>query len=211
MNKHVKWISGGVACLALALATSVLATGHEKNAAPAAAAPEAQAKAAEEVVASFGDTQIIAQEPVTLMFSHKVHVIAYGLECDACHPEVFKKKRGSAEASGDYTMEAFAKAHPHTELTDNAYFWIGQGYYAAGEYKKAAFRFEDVLIRFPESDKAPGALLKEGLSFLALARQGSPDATLDDARLALEQVIHDYPDSREAGVAKKELAKLAGK
>ncbi len=129
----------------------------------------------------------------------------------ASYEAALKQIRSGDRKAGIAAMEAFARSHPHTELTDNAYFWIGQGYYAEGDYKKAAFRFEDVLIRFPDSDKAPGALLKEGLSFLALARQGSPDASIDDARLALEQVIHDYPDSREAGVAKKELAKLKGK
>ena len=129
----------------------------------------------------------------------------------ASYEAALKQIRGGDRKAGIAAMEAFAKAHPHTELTDNAYFWIGQGYYSLGEYKKAAFRFEDVLIRFPKSDKAPGALLKEGLSFLALARQGTTDATLDDARMALQQVVHDYPGSSEAKLAKQALAKLKGK
>jgi tol-pal system protein YbgF len=129
----------------------------------------------------------------------------------ASYDAALKQIRGGDRKGGIAAMEAFAKANPHTELTDNAYFWIGQGYYAEGEYKKAAFRFEDVLIRFPKSDKAPGALLKEGLSFLALARQGSAEASLDDARMALQQVVHDYPGSSEAKLAKQELAKLKGK
>ena len=129
----------------------------------------------------------------------------------ASYKAALKQIRGGDRKAGIAAMEAFAKANPHTELTDNAYFWIGQGYYVEGEYKKAAFRFEDVLIRFPKSDKAPGALLKEGLSFLALARQGTTDATLDDARMALQQVVHDYPGSSEATLAKQALAKLKGK
>jgi len=129
----------------------------------------------------------------------------------ASYDAALKQIRSGDRKRGIAAMEAFAKANPHTGLTDNAYFWIGQGYYAEGKYKQAAFRFEDVLIRFPKSDKAPGALLKEGLSFLALARQGSTEASLDDARMALQQVVHDYPGSTEAKVAKQELAKLKGK
>jgi len=129
----------------------------------------------------------------------------------AGYDAALKQIRSGDRKGGIAAMEAFAKTNPHTELTDNAYFWIGQGYYAEGKYKQAAFRFEDVLIRFPKSDKAPGALLKEGLSFLALARQGSTEASLDDARMALQQVVHDYPGSTEAKLAKQELAKLKGK
>jgi len=122
-----------------------------------------------------------------------------------------KQIRGGDRKAGIAAMEAFAKANPHTELTDNAYFWIGQGYYSQGKYKRAIFNFDNLFIGFPKSDKAPAALLKEGLAFLALARQGKADATLDDARMALQQVVHDYPDSSEAKVAKQELAKLKGK
>ncbi len=59
-----------------------------------------------EVLQAYGDTEIIAQEPAGEMFSHKSHVISSGLDCDSCHPSLFKKKRGTAAANGDYTMEA---------------------------------------------------------------------------------------------------------
>jgi c(7)-type cytochrome triheme protein len=66
-------------------------------AAPAGAAPEKQME-------SYGDTQIVASEPVKSMFSHKAHVIKIGLTCDSCHPDLFERKRGAAKAKGDYTM-----------------------------------------------------------------------------------------------------------
>lgn len=129
----------------------------------------------------------------------------------ATYDAALKEIRSGDRDKGIAAMEAFAKENPHTTLTDNAYFWIGQGYYAAGEYKRAIFNFDTLFIGFPKSNKAPGALLKEGLSFLALARDGKGDATFDDARMALQQVIHDYPDSAEAKIAQGELAKLDGK
>ena len=70
-----------------------------------AAAPAASTAAApEKQIESYGDTQIIASEPVKSMFSHKTHVIKNGLTCDNCHPDLFVKKRGAAKAKGDYTM-----------------------------------------------------------------------------------------------------------
>lgn len=69
-----------------------------------APAEDAKPAAAEEVLQSFGNTLIIAKEPVDEMFSHKSHVIEYGLSCDSCHPDLFQRKRGAAMENGDYTM-----------------------------------------------------------------------------------------------------------
>ncbi|RMF85282.1 MAG: tol-pal system protein YbgF, partial [Nitrospirae bacterium] len=129
----------------------------------------------------------------------------------SAYEAALKEIRSGDRRKGVAAMEAFAKAHPHTALTDNAFFWIGQGYYALGDYRNAILNFDNLLIRFPDSDKAPGALLKEGLSFLALAKEGKGGATFDDARLALQQVVHDYPGTREAKLAKEALAKIEGK
>jgi c(7)-type cytochrome triheme protein len=70
-----------------------------ESAAPAGNAPEKQYE-------SYGDTQVIAVDPVKSMFSHKSHVITAQLSCDSCHPDVFQRKRGAAKAAGDYTMAA---------------------------------------------------------------------------------------------------------
>ena len=55
---------------------------------------------------SYGTTLtkiIVADTP---MFSHRDHVIDFGLECASCHEDTFEKKRGAAEAAGDYTMKS---------------------------------------------------------------------------------------------------------
>lgn len=52
-------------------------------------------------------TKIISAD--TPMFSHRVHAIELDLDCNECHPDTFKKKRGAAEAAGDYTMKSLEK------------------------------------------------------------------------------------------------------
>ena len=70
-----------------------------------AAAPDsATATPPEKQSESYGNTQVLASEPVKSMFSHKAHVIKAGLGCDSCHPDLFMRKRGAAKAKGDYTM-----------------------------------------------------------------------------------------------------------
>jgi c(7)-type cytochrome triheme protein len=56
---------------------------------------------------SYGDTRVIAVEPMRSMFSHNSHVITIGLSCDSCHPDIFERKRGAAKASGEYNHDAF--------------------------------------------------------------------------------------------------------
>ncbi len=41
-----------------------------------------------------------------VVFSHRAHVTDFGLPCDDCHTKLFELKYGSAEASGDFTMES---------------------------------------------------------------------------------------------------------
>jgi c(7)-type cytochrome triheme protein len=50
--------------------------------------------------------EMILKETGDFMFSHRVHVEDMGLDCDSCHPDLFKQKRGAAEAAGDYTMKS---------------------------------------------------------------------------------------------------------
>ena len=61
----------------------------------------------EQVLHAYGDSLVIAQEPVESMFSHSSHVIDYEFSCDTCHPDIFEKRRGAAEENGDYTMASF--------------------------------------------------------------------------------------------------------
>jgi c(7)-type cytochrome triheme protein len=69
----------------------------------AAAAKPAEATQNE----SYGDTLVVAKEPVKTKFSHNAHVITAGLSCDTCHPDIFERKRGAAKAKGEYNHAAF--------------------------------------------------------------------------------------------------------
>lgn len=56
---------------------------------------------------SYGDTHVIAVEPMRAMFSHNSHVVTIGLSCDSCHPDLFDRQRGAAKASGEYNHDSF--------------------------------------------------------------------------------------------------------
>ena len=53
------------------------------------------------------EAPIVFTKPVkAVIFSHKVHTMDAGLECDSCHDEIFQMEIGAAEAEDDYTMQS---------------------------------------------------------------------------------------------------------
>lgn len=52
---------------------------------------------------------IVWNTPVKASFSHKVHTADIGLECSACHGEIFAMQRGVASATHRFNMAAMAE------------------------------------------------------------------------------------------------------
>ena len=112
--------------------------------------------------------------------------------------ELFRE--GKYEKSRE-AFESFLKQYPNTEFSDNAQFWIGECYYFEKKYEKAIIEYDKVVKNFPEGSKVPYALLKQGLSFLQLGDKAS-------AKLLLQQVIKDYPNTSQARIARTRLAEI---
>ena len=92
-------------------------------------------------------------------------------------------------------------ADPTGELADNALFWIGETYYAAGTYQDAIRFYKRVADDYGDQNKAPDAMFK-----LALSYEKTGDLIL--ARTTLQDVIKRYPYSASASTAKAELNRI---
>jgi TolA-binding protein len=79
-------------------------------------------------------------------------------------------------------------------------YWIGESF-RADDPDSAAAAFEQVVERFPGSDRAPLALYKIGLD---AERRGD----LAAARLYFQRVVAGYPRSDEADLARAKLKNL---
>ena len=112
--------------------------------------------------------------------------------------ELFREGKYEKSREG---FESFLKQYPNTEFSDNAQFWIGECYYFEKKYEKAIIEYDKVVKNFPEGSKVPYALLKQGLSFLQLGDKAS-------AKLLLQQVIKDYPNTSQARIARTRLAEI---
>jgi tol-pal system protein YbgF len=109
-------------------------------------------------------------------------------------------KEGKYENARE-SFESFLKQYPNTEFSDNALFWVGECYYFEKKYEKAIVEYDKLVKGFPGSNKISYALLKQGLSFLKLKDKVS-------ARLLLQQVTKDYPNTSQERIARAKLLEI---
>ena len=95
----------------------------------------------------------------------------------------------------------FIKKYPKSRLANNAQYWIGECYYAVREFDQAIVEFDAVRRKYPQGDKVPAALLKQGFAFAELGEKVN-------ARLVLQELVEKYPQSQEAARAKARLKAL---
>jgi tol-pal system protein YbgF len=98
-------------------------------------------------------------------------------------------------------MQKIFDAEPSGELADNALYWIGETYFAAGDYSSAMRSYERVTKEYPEQNKAPDAMFKIGLTFEKTGDFGM-------AKKTFEEVIRRYPYSTASSSAKLELKRV---
>jgi tol-pal system protein YbgF len=108
-------------------------------------------------------------------------------------------KQGLYEKAIKAFREFLAK-HPASGLADNAQYWVAEGNYVLRNYKLALEEFTKVL-NYPQSTKAPDALLKIGYVHYELG-------AWDKARKALTEVQERYPGTSVAKLAAARLDKM---
>jgi len=112
--------------------------------------------------------------------------------------ELFKE--GKYEKSREM-FQNYLKQYPDTEYSDNAQFWIAECYYYEKKYENAILEYDKVSTNYPDGVKVPLALLKQGITLLKLGDKVT-------AKLVLERVIKDYPNTNQARTAKATLLKI---
>ena len=83
----------------------------------------------------------------------------------------------------------------------NVFYWKGETFYVENDYESAILSFQDVIDKYAGGEKAPDAMLKQGLSFQALKDKRN-------ARILYELLLSKYPKSPAAGKARQKLAEL---
>jgi tol-pal system protein YbgF len=120
---------------------------------------------------------------------------------NATYNEAFAALKDGRYAESARRFQGFIDQYPGSDLTGNAYYWLGESYYVTQNYKIAQQAFETLLQRYPNSLKAPDALLKVGYSQYEQKQWDAAEATLN-------QVVQTYPDTTVARLAQGRLRAL---
>jgi tol-pal system protein YbgF len=90
--------------------------------------------------------------------------------------------------------------YAQSQLVPSAQYWVGNAYYALRDYKVAIATQQKVVASWPDSAKAPDALLN-------IASSQSEMGDAKGARETLQSVLKKYPGSPAAQQAKQRLSR----
>jgi tol-pal system protein YbgF len=119
------------------------------------------------------------------------------------YAEGFKAIKDNEYRKASDKFTRFIAAYPEHNLADHAQYWLGEIYYAKGDWEKAILEFDKVIKNYPEGDKVPAATLKQGYSFGKLG-------LTKEAKVLLGHVVEKFPKSDEAVKAKSRLEEMKG-
>lgn len=112
---------------------------------------------------------------------------------------LLRRQFGEAEAG----FSDFLRKYPEHSLSGSAQYWLGETYYAQGDFKRAAANFLQGYKKYPKSRRAPDSLLKLGISLNRLGQS-------DQACAAYAAVSAEYPKAVDARKRAQAEAKRAG-
>ena len=107
-------------------------------------------------------------------------------------------KQGQYVKARDH-FTTFITNNPEDKLVPNAYYWMGEAYYAEGNYRKSGETFLKAFQDYPDSPKAPDSLLKLGLS-LKSAKQNK------QACQSFDELLRRYPKANPAVIQRAKRA-----
>ncbi len=108
-------------------------------------------------------------------------------DANAHYSYAFKLLNDKKYSEAATNFDAFVKKYPSDPLTANAYYWLGESYYARADYTRSAESFRKGFEANPAGQKAPDNLYKLAKSLAQVKRN-------NEACIVLAQIISKYPD-----------------
>jgi tol-pal system protein YbgF len=102
------------------------------------------------------------------------------------------------------SFKLYRQQFPTSPLADNALYWIGECHFSQRKFVEAIDAFDELILTYPQGDKAAAAYLKKGLSFVELGKK-------DEALAALKILVAKYPLEEESRIAQDKIKELTQK
>jgi tol-pal system protein YbgF len=117
---------------------------------------------------------------------------------EATYSAVFEQLKAGKFDDSIKGFRSLLNRWPQGRYADNAWYWLGESYYAKKSLDSAADSFRTLLTQFPDSAKAPDALFKVGVCQYDKKQR-------NEARATWLKVVSEYPTSSAAGLARQRL------
>jgi tol-pal system protein YbgF len=163
-------------------------------ASPAAAAAASSSSAANAAAASAAPPPSSSLPPASLSATDQAAI-------QRAYDNAYSNYRLSDYPNAIRGFESFLKSFPKNPLAPNAQYWIGESYAHQRQYREAIDAERRLLGTYPDSAKAPDALLIIGTAESSLGDNAA-------ARKTFDELIAKYPASDAAEKAKGRVAKL---
>ncbi len=116
----------------------------------------------------------------------------YGsLKADELYKQAMAALKKNDYKNAEARFEAVTVLYPKHKLAGNAQYWMGESFYARGNYEQAAVAFADGFKLYRDSQKAPDNLLKLGLTMSRLNKK-------KEACIAFKTFGREYPKVSDA-------------
>jgi len=103
---------------------------------------------------------------------------------------------------GAAKLQELQHKFPKSELSEPAEYFCANALYESGKYDQSILQFNDLTMRFPTGKYASASLLREAQAFMKINDR-------IDARLTLQKLIGDHPNSPETPQARSMMQMLA--
>jgi tol-pal system protein YbgF len=151
--------------------------------------PQQAASIAVEGGATHSPSKVVKQHSTNLVEERKAYQQAFNTLKEGRYSQSIKQ------------FKAFLNDYPSGEYADNATYWLAETYYVTRAFPEARGEFEKLAVSFPESQKIPDALLKQGYIAYELKNWKT-------ARKKLSEVVSRFPNSSAARLAENRLLRM---
>lgn len=124
------------------------------------------------------------------------------------YEEAFRVYRAGQYNEAVGLFDRFLEQYKGSDYADNALYWRAECYFKLEDYERAAVAFEEVVRRYPEGNKVPEALYRQGVALLKIGESAGDVAYRSVARQIFERIVAEYAESEQAPQARRQLETL---
>lgn len=124
------------------------------------------------------------------------------------YEDAFRRYRSGDYAGAVDRFQVFLQTHPSSAYADNALFWMGESYFKLNDFEQAAVAFDKVVKRYPNGNKVPDALYRQGVALIEIGNRTKQQKTYGPAACQIfRRIADEYPNSDRVSEARRQLEK----